>query len=787
MKQQIRQFLRFLSVGLLNTGTTLGLIFCLIHFVHLAPLVANFLGYAAGISVSFTLNRRWTFKDQGSLTATGLRFLGAAGVSYLLNVIAIENALRLFAISIYPAQVVGNMVYTAAFFLLCRLWVFSNAPESKNAPSPWRTIRSAFRVPRVPGFSVLRAFVMVAMVVWLIDTTGFNPLDDHQFARTLFQGQPFGVYLNRELGRFYPLVAQEYVLISKWFGHEASVFYRISVLKLPIFGWLLALAIDRAGAKGLVAFLFWLLGIFSLGVAGTLFRLHAGDLNAAILLMGYLILMQDATCRESSAPGAKVWFGLLIAVAASLYKESIAILLLMFSGLEFVRLRFSGKTQVAFCHLPVFLYAVSFLLIYKLWAGSPGDSNYALAHQTPRLITLWRFLETNPPIFLLALPVVLIRVVSNGENWGRYRDFDSMLIASIGYVALFIFLGIYNQYYPLPGLGFALVGLAGIQSQIQKDRLLAKSLPLLAAFITLENGPAVLSEFAYQRQVIINHGKFIQFMAKWSPNHCQQSETACTIRLSGVPPAPDSEILKSLESFIQGSRMGHVNFKSDGGGPDRPDWQRLLEIGPKGTWVLENPYHEGPLLPAGPSLAPVFDSMNDTLLPGWRLHEWIQFCGFGRPTDCLDHVVAHARFAGYQLLIKTRDSLPPSPGVPLKHRVHQLTAGDFPGVMKPDEAYNLNVRVENTGDEAWPTDFGFSEPRPVHLAYRWLNAENGRLVREGNRVSIPETMLPGESFDATLRIAAPHAPGFYRLEVTMVQESVAWFPSHYVRDVVVTP
>ena len=72
---------RYLAVGALNTTVGYGLIYAAMYFANVAPAAANALGYGVGFVVSFTLNRRWTFRSDSAVIASALRFLAVMGAA----------------------------------------------------------------------------------------------------------------------------------------------------------------------------------------------------------------------------------------------------------------------------------------------------------------------------------------------------------------------------------------------------------------------------------------------------------------------------------------------------------------------------------------------------------------------------------------------------------------------------------------------------------------------------------------------------------------------------------
>jgi len=70
---------------------------------------------------------------------------------------------------------------------------------------------------------------------------------------------------------------------------------------------------------------------------------------------------------------------------------------------------------------------------------------------------------------------------------------------------------------------------------------------------------------------------------------------------------------------------------------------------------------------------------------------------------------------------------------------------------------------------------GCSRPARIHLSYHWFDLRGNITVFEGVRTPLVPSIEPGGSQTYELKIAAPPEPGEYRLRVTLVQESFAWF------------
>jgi putative flippase GtrA len=78
----IRQAAKFGTVGLINTGLTLAIIYLMGNALHIPYLIANGIGYMAGFINSFVWNQAWTFRasDTGH-TASHFLVVGQFGVN----------------------------------------------------------------------------------------------------------------------------------------------------------------------------------------------------------------------------------------------------------------------------------------------------------------------------------------------------------------------------------------------------------------------------------------------------------------------------------------------------------------------------------------------------------------------------------------------------------------------------------------------------------------------------------------------------------------------------------
>ncbi|MGO9952256.1 MAG: Wzt carbohydrate-binding domain-containing protein [Dissulfurispiraceae bacterium] len=92
-------------------------------------------------------------------------------------------------------------------------------------------------------------------------------------------------------------------------------------------------------------------------------------------------------------------------------------------------------------------------------------------------------------------------------------------------------------------------------------------------------------------------------------------------------------------------------------------------------------------------------------------------------------------------------------------------------VLYINEIIMIEVEVTNISHEMWQA----GGLRPVCLSYHWQNAYGGALIFDGLRTKLPRSLAPGESVRHFMVVKAPEVVGKALLQLTLIQEHVAWF------------
>ncbi|GHT02843.1 hypothetical protein AGMMS49525_06960 [Bacteroidia bacterium] len=146
-KQFLLQAVKYGIVGVLNTLITFIVIWFLMRIVFgvtgdikasdTAIWVSNLIGFVAGLTNSFLLNRRWTFKSDKNWKIDVIKFFGAFIVCYLpqlllvwaLNRYAHIPTIQIDAIALNASmlcQVIGMVFFTAMNFLINKYYTFNS-------------------------------------------------------------------------------------------------------------------------------------------------------------------------------------------------------------------------------------------------------------------------------------------------------------------------------------------------------------------------------------------------------------------------------------------------------------------------------------------------------------------------------------------------------------------------------------------------------------------------------------------------------------------------------------
>lgn len=118
----------FSLVGVANGIVGVGVI-VITGLLGADPILANVLGYAAGLLVSFALNSKLTFQSRLIDRRTVMRFLAAFAVALAANLAIVKITADLIGSHKLLTSLSGTPLYVGTFYLLCEYWVFQHHPD----------------------------------------------------------------------------------------------------------------------------------------------------------------------------------------------------------------------------------------------------------------------------------------------------------------------------------------------------------------------------------------------------------------------------------------------------------------------------------------------------------------------------------------------------------------------------------------------------------------------------------------------------------------------------------
>jgi putative flippase GtrA len=119
------QLARFAVVGIINTLTHLGVLILAVEWLHIYPVIASILGFAAAVSISYILNHRWTFESSQEHSVTLWRFIVVSLFGLALNTVLMLLLLQYFHWWYFWAQLGVLLVVPLSNFILNRYWTFN--------------------------------------------------------------------------------------------------------------------------------------------------------------------------------------------------------------------------------------------------------------------------------------------------------------------------------------------------------------------------------------------------------------------------------------------------------------------------------------------------------------------------------------------------------------------------------------------------------------------------------------------------------------------------------------
>lgn len=124
----IRQFIKYVFVGLLNTGVFYGIYYIMLQLGFFYA-ISVMVGTIVGIINSYFWNKYFTFKSKKKSISETVKFLTVYFVQYLSNLLIIHLCINYFGISAELAGIVAIGIGLFISYFGHKFWSFRNEKE----------------------------------------------------------------------------------------------------------------------------------------------------------------------------------------------------------------------------------------------------------------------------------------------------------------------------------------------------------------------------------------------------------------------------------------------------------------------------------------------------------------------------------------------------------------------------------------------------------------------------------------------------------------------------------
>lgn len=399
-------------------------------------------------------------------------------------------------------------------------------------------------------FDMLFYFVIVLYGFLIIFKANFGVIDDHTLINTLFLGKEIPFFIYPEIGRFFPLDAQELNIISI-FSTSPFAFYLFNMAQffiIVILFYKITLNLLGSEKKYLpkIAILFL---IFTPGFVTAWFRLFVPERDQFFFLLLFLYFF----IKSSKGNVIYILLALLFANLSLYYKEPTFIMIGSFAFFHFLlgykQIDFKQKIlDVLLIFSSIIFIVIYFFLVYL----KKGDVLYGEVNINPliQLIKiLFNYSLNDPLIVFILLPLSIFRAYMIIFKKERNYVFDSLLFSSVLYFIVFIKLNMFSQHYLLPIYCFGLFVVVKYLAERNyfKSTLIKFTTGISLILIFSSSLPTGIHLISFYKNVPNNFQATLEFLKSYLPNNSEK----VNVFLYGVNRNTGVEIYGSFIKYMK--------------------------------------------------------------------------------------------------------------------------------------------------------------------------------------------------------------------------------------------
>jgi putative flippase GtrA len=122
----IKQFIKFVFFGIINTMVGYASFIFLLKVVNLNFYFSNAASYVVGLTSAFLFNKYFIFKSSADGMVTGIRFLIAFLCAFVINLLVAASLIHFDLLNIYVTQAISMAIYTISFYILNKYYVWQS-------------------------------------------------------------------------------------------------------------------------------------------------------------------------------------------------------------------------------------------------------------------------------------------------------------------------------------------------------------------------------------------------------------------------------------------------------------------------------------------------------------------------------------------------------------------------------------------------------------------------------------------------------------------------------------
>ncbi len=132
LASNLRQLASFVVIGCLATAAHYTVLVLLVQLAHKPPVPATLLGYCFGGVISYSLNRRHTFKSRKRHFEAIWRFTAVAAIGFLATALLMTLAVDWRHLPYLSAQIVVTGIVTVWSYAASRWWTFADRGRASD-------------------------------------------------------------------------------------------------------------------------------------------------------------------------------------------------------------------------------------------------------------------------------------------------------------------------------------------------------------------------------------------------------------------------------------------------------------------------------------------------------------------------------------------------------------------------------------------------------------------------------------------------------------------------------